>query len=204
MTGWTPDPVSAARTLLGDGDGRRILGLAGPPGAGKSTLAETLADGLDAAALLPMDGYHLDDVILEARGDRPRKGAPHTFDVAGLVALLHRLRREETVFAPLFDRDRELSRAAAIEIGPEVKTVVLEGNWLLHDRNGWEDVRPALDACLYLDVPEEELRRRLRARWESYGLTEDEIAWKLDGNDLPNARLAAEGLARADLVVHFA
>lgn len=178
----------------------RLVGLAGPPASGKSTLAERWA-ARRGGVVLPMDGFHLDDRILVPRGLRPRKGAPETFDVAGFIATLARIRAAERVFAPLFDRSLELSRAAAVEISPGLPLVVVEGNWLLHDAGGWQAVRPLLDVCIYLDVPEATLRHRLRDRWRGFGLTEQEVEAKVEGNDLPNARLARDSRARADRVL---
>lgn len=188
--------------LVPDRGGRLLLGLAGPPASGKSTLAARLAGAVGAAAqVLPMDGFHLDDRILNARGDRARKGAPHTFDAAGFAAMLRRVRTEAVVYAPAFDRDLELSRAAAIEIGPETRVVIVEGNYLLHGSGGWEAVRPLLDQCWYLDVPEAELRRRLLERWRGQGLSQDEVVLKVEGNDLPNAHIVLRTQSRADRIL---
>ena len=184
-------------------EGRFLLGITGAPASGKSTIATDLAAALPNAAAVPMDGFHLDDKVLNARGHRPRKGAPHTFDVAGYCALLARLRTGEEVFAPEFDRDLELSRAAAIEVSPDIRIVVTEGNYLLHDQGGWQHVRPLLDQCWFLDVGEEELRARLTARWTHYKLSADEMVAKIDGNDMPNARLVMQTGSRADKVLRF-
>lgn len=181
--------------------GRVLVGIVGAPGSGKSTISERLAASVAGAMVLPMDGFHLDDRILEARGDRARKGAPHTFDVGGFVATLDRVRRGDTVYAPLFDRSLELARAGAIEIGPEVRLVLVEGNYLLHDEGGWEEVRPRLDLCWFIDVPEAELERRLRARWQGFGQSPEEIERKVGGNDMPNARLVMGGRGRADRIL---
>lgn len=189
-------------------EGRTICAIVGPPGSGKSTLAESLARRLDeqapgSAAVLPMDGFHYDDLWLVPAGLRPRKGAPETFDVAGLRHLLTRLRAgEDGVFVPVFDRDLEIARAGARPIPASVRLILCEGNWLLLDRDPWRSLHPFFDLTIRIDVPEPVLRRRLRARWEGYGLSEEEIAWKLDGNDLPNGRLVAAGSIPADLVLH--
>ncbi|MEM7567841.1 MAG: nucleoside/nucleotide kinase family protein [Pseudomonadota bacterium] len=184
-------------------EGRRIVAIAGAPGSGKSTLAEALAAALPGAAVLPMDGYHYDDALLEARGLRPRKGAPETFDVGGLAHIIDRLRAndEDEVVVPVFDRSIEVSRGSARPIPRSVRTIVVEGNWLLLDRDPWRMLRPRFDLTVKLDVPFETLRARLRERWVGYGLDEAAIAEKLDGNDLPNARLASEGSGPADLTV---
>jgi pantothenate kinase len=177
---------------------RRIVAIAGAPGSGKSTLAETLAAQLNAAtpgsaALCPMDGFHFDDAVLTARGRRPWKGAPDTFDVGGLRATLARLkaRDEDEVAVPVFDRAIEIARAGAAIIGQGVGTVIWEGNYLLLDRAPWTSLAPFWDLTVMIDVPEDELRRRLTARWQHFGLSPAEIAHKLDGNDLPNGRMVA-------------
>lgn len=177
------------------GGSRVIAALAGPPGSGKSTVADRLAEALNAgqpglAAVLPMDGYHYDDLHLVPAGLRPRKGAPETFDVGGFYHTLHRLRArdEEFVAVPVFDRDIEIARAGARMIAADVPVIIVEGNYLLLDTPPWSRLRPMFDVAVLVDVPEPVLRDRLTARWQHYNLTPDEIAWKLDGNDLPNGR----------------
>ncbi|GGH12800.1 nucleoside triphosphate hydrolase [Alsobacter metallidurans] len=175
--------------------GRVIVALAGAPGSGKSTLAEQIAERLNAskpgfAAVLPMDGFHFDDSVLDAAGLRPRKGAPDTFDVGGLRHTLQRLRArdEDVVAVPVFDRDIEIARAGARLIPCSVAVVVAEGNYLLLDRPPWAALRPLFDVAILLDVPEPVLRMRLEERWRGYGLDDDAVRRKIDGNDLPNAR----------------
>jgi pantothenate kinase len=177
------------------GGGRVIAAIAGAPGSGKSTVAESLAAALNArqaglAAVLPMDGFHYDDQYLVPAGLRPRKGAPDTFDVGGLEHVLRRLRArdEDRVAVPVFDRDIEIARAGARMIPGEVPVIVVEGNYLLLGRDPWARLRPLFDVAVLVDVPEAVLRARLEARWRHYDLSSDEIAWKLDGNDLPNGR----------------
>jgi pantothenate kinase len=188
------------------GVARVIMGIAGEPGAGKSTLAEALVtrlnrDAADRAAVLPMDGYHLDDAVLEARGLRARKGAPETFDVAGLAHMLRRLRSNEEaeIAVPIFDRDLEIARAGARIISSGVRHVVVEGNYLLLDLPPWSALRPLFDLTVMVCVPEDELRQRLIARWRSYHLPEAIVMQKVEGNDLPNARLVREHSAPADV-----
>jgi len=185
--------------------GRIVTAIAGAPGAGKSLTAERLAGHLNAAeaecaAVLPMDGYHLDDAILVARGLRRRKGAPETFDVAGLRHMLVRLKEnvEDEILVPVFDRDLEIARGAARAIGHGVRHIIVEGNYLLLDRAPWRDLRPLFDITAMLVVPEETLRARLVARWQGYGLSGAELEAKLEGNDLPNGRLVAAASAPAD------
>lgn len=196
--------VRVARDLLAR-RGRQVLAIAGAPGSGKSTLVERLAAKLpgEAVAILPMDGFHYDDAVLHDMGRRPWKGAPDTFDVGGLKSTLERLRTpaERAVAVPVFDRDLEISRGSARIIAPEVRLILAEGNYLLLERDPWRTLRPAFDAAVFIDVPEAELRRRLRARWAGYGLTEAEIDFKLEANDLPNGRVAAAESGAADYVL---
>lgn len=203
------DPEALARHLLALDPARRIIcAVAGAPASGKSTLAEALVERLNAAesgaaALLPMDGFHYDDLHLVPAGLRARKGAPETFDVGGLRHTLMRLRanEEDAVAVPVFDRSIEIARAGARLIPRPVRVIVAEGNYLLLTRPPWDALRPQFDVTVMIDVPEEDLRRRLRARWQGFGLTEDEIAWKLDGNDLPNGRVVRAESAAADFVL---
>ncbi len=187
--------VQVARDLLAR-PGRQVMAIAGAPGAGKSTLVERLADALKGqpVAILPMDGFHYDDAVLHAMGRRPWKGAPDTFDVGGLRSVLLRLRdgAEGAVAVPVFDRDLEISRGSARIIPPQTRLILAEGNYLLLDRDPWRSLRPCFDTTVLIEVPEAELRRRLRQRWVGYGLTEAEIDFKLDQNDLPNGRVVLE------------
>lgn len=189
--------------------GRRVIAaLAGPPGSGKSTLADKLVGKLNGrrpglAAVLPMDGYHYDDLHLVPAGLRPRKGAPMTFDVGGLYHTLKRLRdRDEAeVAVPVFDRKIEIARAGARLIPREVPVIVVEGNWLLLNQPPWDRLRPVFDVTVMVEVPEHVLRARLRGRWERLGLTEAEIVEKLEENDLPNGRWVRDGSVAADHVI---
>jgi pantothenate kinase len=185
--------------------GRVIVALVGAPGSGKSTVADHLAAALNAAspdfaAVLPMDGYHYDNLYLGPAGLLARKGAPHTFDVGGLYHTLRRLRArdEAEVAVPVFDRKIEIARAGARLIGAEVPVIVVEGNYLLLDQAPWDRLRPMFDVTVMVEVPEHVLRARLRGRWDRLGLSEDEITVKLEENDLPNGRLVRSGSVAAD------
>jgi pantothenate kinase len=195
----------AARAALG---GRVIAAMAGAPGSGKSTLADKLVGKLNGrapglAAVLPMDGYHYDDLYLVPAGLRPRKGAPMTFDVGGLYHTLKRLRArdEDEVAVPVFDRKIEIARAGARLIPKDVPVILVEGNWLLLNQAPWERLRPLFDVTVMVEVPEHVLRARLRGRWERLGLTEAEILEKLEENDLPNGRWVRDGSVAADYVI---
>lgn len=186
------------------GDQRLVLAIAGPPAAGKSTLAaEVVALLQPTAALVAMDAFHLDDAVLTARGHRDRKGAPHTFDVDGYRHLMRRIRsdRDRPIAVPVFDRSMELSRAAALMVEPHHTVVVTEGNWLLLDDERWFELRELFDLTVMLTAPEETLVQRLRARWERHGYPSVAIEQKLTGNDVPNARIVAANSGPADLVL---
>ncbi len=180
---------------------RRILGIAGAPGAGKSSLAEAVVrDAGDTAVLVPMDGFHLADVTLARLGLLDRKGAPETFDAWGYAALLARLRSRplETVYAPGFERDLEQPIAAAVAVPPEADLVVTEGNYLLLDRPEWRAVRAQLDEVWFVHLPDAVRRERLVARHIAFGKTpRDAQAW-VDRVDEPNARLVAATAQAAD------
>ena len=199
-----------ARAVALCADGRALLGLVGCPGAGKTTVAEHLVAaaraelGQDAVAHVPMDGFHLADRQLDRLGLRDRKGAPETFDVDGYLALLRRLRdpaEQRTVYGPVFERDLEQALAGAVAVGPAVRLVVTEGNYLLLDRPGWRELRTVLDETWYLDFDDEERVRRLVARHELFGKPHDAaVAW-VAAVDEPNAALVRATSDRADLVV---
>lgn len=184
-------------------EGRFIAALAGPPGAGKSTLAEELVRHLPAARVVPMDGFHFDDAILIARGQRSRKGAPETFDVAGYRHLLARLRDEDEVAIPVFDRSLELSRGSGDLVTADHRILVTEGNYLLLNEKPWSDLAGFFDLTVMIDVPESELERRLLARWAFYGKTPAEARAWIDGNDMPNIRRVTRGSRPADVAIRW-
>ncbi|MEU7335221.1 nucleoside/nucleotide kinase family protein [Streptomyces sp. NPDC007074] len=195
-------------------DRRAILGVAGSPGAGKTTLAERLVaelngDGGHWVAQVPMDGFHLADVELERLGRRDRKGAPDTFDAAGYAALLRRLREQDEgdgdgdgiVYAPGFERTLEQPIAGAVPVPRTARLIITEGNYLLLRDAVWERVRAQLDEVWFCELDESERVSRLVARHEEFGKDhETAVAWVL-GTDQRNADLVAATRTRADLVV---
>ncbi|MCC2028312.1 nucleoside/nucleotide kinase family protein [Microbacterium sp. YMB-B2] len=183
------------RTLSRDGR-PFLLGIVGPPGAGKSTLAEALGQ-----PILPMDGFHFANEHLDRLGLRDRKGAPATFDVDGFASQLARLRAGEDVVAPRFDRDLDAAVAGALPLSARDRLVAVEGNYLLHDADGWERIRPLLDEVWYIDVPDELRMRRLVARHETFGRPHDDaVRWATDV-DGPNAILIRATRHRADAII---
>lgn len=200
------DPELLARAAALAAGGRRVLGVAGPPGAGKSTLADAVVGALgDRAVLVPMDGFHLAQAELERLGRADRKGAPDTFDAVGFVALLTRLRAQgpgdPVVYAPRFDRHLEEPIAGAIGVPADTPLVVVEGNYLLHDRGAWAGVGPLLDDAWYLDLPDEVRVARLIARHVAHGRTPDVATEWVLRSDEANARLVERGRDRAALLV---
>lgn len=198
----TPTQLAEIIRLRAAGQGRFLVALAGPPAAGKSTLAEALVAALGAGAkAVPMDGFHYDDAVLIARGARGRKGAPDTFDVQGFLHLLRRLRTEAEVAIPLFDRSLEISRAGADIVGPEDRILVVEGNYLLFNAAPWHEARALFDLTVWIDVPEPELERRLLARWAHYGKSAEAARDWIDSNDMPNIRRVIAGSGAADMTL---
>ena len=187
--------------------GRVVLGICGPPGAGKSTLAGWLAGIFtpDTARLVPMDGFHLSNAALRAQGLEDRKGAPETFDADGYAALLTRVRRAEepVVYAPDYDRAHGEPIAAVVAVEREVPLVLTEGNYLLSDGPGWTRARRQMDEVWFVDVDPDLRRRRLVERHVRFGRSPEAAARWVDAVDEVNAGLVAEVRERADLVVRL-
>ena len=186
---------------------RYMVAVAGPPASGKSTTAQHLVDALrakgESATVVPMDGFHYDDAILDRLGLRSRKGSPPTYDCAGFAALLNRLKSSEhNVAIPVFDRSLELSRAAAELIPSDTKFLIIEGNYLLLDEKPWSCLRPFFDLTVSVDVDRQTLEDRLYARWNQYGKSAQDARNWIESNDLPNIRHVLEHNGAAD--IHFA
>ncbi len=202
------DSQDVARAILAaaTGKARFLVALAGPPGSGKSTLAQELAETLTAmgerAVVLPMDGFHMDNGILEDMGLLARKGAPETFDVRGLGDVLRAVKAaDEDVLIPVFDRARELAVAGARRVSLSDRIILAEGNYLLLDAKPWSGLRSLFDFSIFIRVPMAELERRLTLRWQGFDYAPDAIKAKLEGNDLPNARRILEHSFGGDIVV---
>lgn len=200
--------IEAARALAVPGE-RRILGLTGAPGAGKSTVAEQLVQALgpDLAVLVPMDGFHLANDVLIHLGRRDRKGAHDTFDDGGYARLIATLRAQQVgdpvVYAPRFSRDLEESIGSAIPVPAAVPLVVTEGNYLLLESDAWPVARAHIDAVWFL-APDTEVRHtRLLRRHEAYGKSPEEAAYWALGSDERNAQLIESTAGRADRIVRL-
>ncbi len=205
---WFRPAVLAARVrvLADQTGGRVILGIVGPPGAGKSSIAAALAAELGPAAVaVPMDGFHYSNAVLRALGRASRKGAPDTFDVDGYVTLLERLRRDDgrTVYAPGFDRRLEEPIAGDLAVPASARIVITEGNYLLLPAPGWDQVRPLLDEAWYVDVDQALRLQRLIRRHQEFGKDEAAARAWATGPDEANARLIAVTRAAADLIIRY-
>jgi len=202
-----PAPFRSRVEALLAGGGRRLLGLVGPPGAGKSTLAQSLLEAFPGVAqVVPMDGYHLANSELARLGRTGRKGAPDTFDAAGYLALLRRLRDQrddEIVYAPEFRREIEEPIAGAIAVLPGTRLVIAEGNYLLLDDGAWAGVACLLDDSWYVDVAPQQRLARLQSRHEQFGRSPAEAADWVLRTDEPNARLIEASRARAQAVFRW-
>jgi len=199
-------------------DERLLLAIVGAPGSGKSTLAESLRVRLnrDSASeavpsvIVPMDGFHLDNVILEARDQMAIKGAPQTFDVEGFHSLLRRLAEPSPynatdiqaftpLYVPVFDRTADLARNAAQAVEPHHRIIIIEGNYLLLSQAPWNGLKPLFDLSVMLDVPLDVLTQRLVQRWLDHGHTPAQARQRAESNDLPNAARVIAESQQADL-----
>ena len=190
---------------------RTIVAIAGPPASGKSTLAEAVVHSLNGksrsqisrAVLLPMDGYHLDNRLLETRGLLARKGAPETFDAQGFCAAVRKLvSAEHETYHPKFDRQMDLAIANAITVHPETPIIVLEGNYLLLGREPWSSLRGLYSATIFVSPSLKDLKSRLQQRWMKHGFDPLSAAQRAKSNDLPNAELVLNESAESDIFLN--
>jgi pantothenate kinase len=211
MSGGTPRPLALSDALaraewLAHGPDRRLLGIAGPPGCGKSTVARQVAEHVGArACLVGMDGFHLAQCELERLGRADRKGAPDTFDAAGYVALLERLRARApaAVYAPVFRRELEEPIAAAVELPPAATLVITEGNYLLTRQGAWAGVRRLLDEVWYVDTPDEQRIPWLIDRHVRHGRSPAAARSWVMRSDERNAELVRSTRGLADRVLAY-
>ena len=184
---------------------RVLIGIIGKPGAGKSTLSKFLMAKLskELVTVVPMDGYHLSNKVLKDLKRSDRKGAQDTFDVAGFVSLVKRIRSEQTqnIYYPIFDRAIEESIAAQGVVTSATKVVIIEGNYLLHDEGGWEVLNDLLDESWMVDVDDDKRISRLISRHIAYGKDPEAAKAWAKGTDEVNAKLIERGRTRADFVV---
>jgi len=197
----------AGEILARAGNAKRVLvAIAGPPGAGKSTLADNIVTALKAkgesAEVLPMDGFHMDNAVLIEKGLLKRKGVPESFDVRAFLDIVRAVRAaDQEVLVPVFDRSRELAIASARVVSPDHRFIVIEGNYLLFSQGKWAELEGMFDYSIMLAPPMEVLEQRLWERWKGYDLDDETARAKVYGNDLPNGRLILENRRPADVTI---
>ncbi len=204
MSTLNPDMLARARALIASGQ-RKILGIAASPGAGKSTLAQALAQALGGQAqVVPMDGFHLANSELQRLGRAARKGAPDTFDAQGYLHLLQHIRAQQpgqTLYAPEFRREIEEAIAGAIAIEASTPLIITEGNYLLLEDDAWAGVRWALDEAWFLDLTPDVRQQRLLERHMRYGRSREAALQWIEHTDEPNAQRVQRSSHRADWVI---
>jgi pantothenate kinase len=198
--------LAAELVVKAAGRDRYIVGIAGAPGSGKSTFAAELLKALlakgESAVVVPMDGYHFDDIVLNARGHRARKGAWYTFDAPGFVHLIKRVKSlEPDIAIPVFDRTMELSRAAADVIDAKTRFIIIEGLYLLLKREPWNALKPLFDISVFVNVSKPELERRLTKRILAHGHDQAYAKNWIASNDMLNADEVIANSAVADLII---
>lgn len=187
------------------GTTRTIIGIVGKPGGGKSTLSKYLLKGCDESlvSVLPMDGFHLSNRVLKSLGRSDRKGAPDTFDVKGFAHLLERVASDQInpIYYPIFDRSIEESVAAQGVVLPSTRVVIVEGNYLMHDRDGWQEISPLLDQSWYAYLDEDIRISRLISRHIAFGKDPESAKAWAKGSDQANAELIEMSVARCDFLI---
>jgi len=190
--------------------GRIIIGIAGPPASGKTTLTQAVIETLNEthtgsvprASSIPMDGYHLDNVILEQFGLLSRKGSPETFDAYGFCETIKKLPlTDQVLYFPKFDRDKDLAVANAIPIHPKTEVIIVEGNYLLLKQDPWCHLAELFSATIFISPKRDVLEQRLQQRWEQHGLDRAAATQRIDQNDLVNADMIIHHSKDADLLL---
>ena len=184
---------------------RTIIGIIGKPGGGKSTLSKYLLKGMDPTlvSVVPMDGFHLSNKILKELGRSDRKGAQDTFDVKGFTTLIERIKLDsaDPIYYPIFDRSIEESIAAQGVVYPSTRVVIVEGNYLMHDKDGWQEISPLLDQSWYAFLDEDLRISRLISRHIAYGKDPESAKAWAKGSDQVNAELIELGVGRCDFLI---
>jgi len=198
MTAMNLSTLAATITSQAAGSARHLVAIAGPPAAGKSTIAVHLCKQIEAlgvgCAVVPMDGFHLDNAILEAKGLLPRKGSPNTFDAEGFAHLVSRLRKaDQTIYLPVFDRQRDIAIAGADTVEPDCKIVLVEGNYLLLNDAPWNQLSEYWDTTVFINPGLGTVEERILDRWIQHGLDFSDAIDRARDNDLPNAKTVIDG-----------
>jgi pantothenate kinase len=184
---------------------RTIIGIVGKPGGGKSTLSKFLLKGMDSTlvSVVPMDGFHLSNKVLKELGRSDRKGAQDTFDVNGFKTLIERTKLDnvDPIYYPIFDRSIEESIAAQGVVYPSTRVVIVEGNYLMHDRDGWQEISPLLDQSWYAFLEEDIRISRLISRHIAFGKDPESAKAWAKGSDQVNAELIEAGVGRCDFLI---
>lgn len=179
---------------------RIIVGVAGPPASGKSTLAETLCESIENSIVIPMDGFHLSNEILEQKGVLHRKGAHFTFDAEGFFLLVSSIRNEEqSLEVPEFDRSQDKVVFNNLTVSSDNKIVFVEGNYLLLNEEPWSALKPMFDLSIFISPRLDEIRQRLLNRWCDHGYSEVDALRKIQSNDLPNAEYVLNNSSASDI-----